>query len=283
MSYVSRLPLGALRAFVFAAMGLALANCAGSPTTVLGDARPHPGVAKARALPIHGIDVSKWQGRIDWASVRDAGTQFAFIKATEGGDHFDPRFLENWVGAKKAGVPRGAYHFMFWCRSAAEQAAWFRKIVPSDPGAMPPVLDVEWNGESKACPGKLSRPKALAMIRTMLQAMEAHTGKRPIIYTDITFHEDVLSGELLEYPHWVRSTAAEPHMRYADRRWTMWQYTTTGRVPGVTGAVDRNAFYGSEDDWLDFLQTDCDPRYGACHSSQLAHGGKQTERYASSN
>ena len=265
MSYVPRLPLGALRLFVVAAVGLILASCAREPTTVLGDARPHPGVAKARALPIHGIDVSKWQGRIDWASVRESGTQFAFIKATEGGDHFDPRFLENWVGAKKAGLPRGAYHFMFWCRPAEQQAAWFRKIVPADPGAMPPVLDVEWNGESKLCPGKLSRPKALAMIRTMLHAMELHTGKRPIIYTDITFHEDVLTGELLEYPHWVRSTAAEPHMRYNDRRWTMWQYTTTGRVPGITGAVDRNAFYGSEDEWLSFLKSDCDPRYRECH------------------
>jgi lysozyme len=264
MSSVSRLPRGGFRLLFLAAAALALASCASNNAVVLGDAKPHPGVALARALPVHGIDVSKWQGKIDWASVRDAGTQFAFIKATEGGDHFDERFLENWVGAKKAGVPRGAYHFMFWCRPAEQQAAWFRKIVPAEPGAMPPVLDVEWNGESKLCPGKISRAKALGMIRTMLHAMEAHTGKRPIIYTDITFHEDILEGELLDYPHWVRSTAAEPHQRYADRRWTMWQYTTTGRVPGVKGAVDRNVFYGSEDDWMAFLQADCDPRYGHC-------------------
>src|SRR5690349_19128466 len=70
-----------------------------------GDTRPHPGVAAAHRLPIHGIDVSKWQGRIDWASVSAAGTQFAFIKATEGGDHTDERFLENWQGAKAAGIP----------------------------------------------------------------------------------------------------------------------------------------------------------------------------------
>jgi lysozyme len=221
-------------------------------------------VDRARALPIHGIDVSKWQGRIDWASVRDAGTQFAFIKATEGGDHFDERFLENWHGAKRAGVPRGAYHFMFWCRPAEQQAAWFKRIVPADPGAMPPVLDVEWNGESRLCPGKIPRDKALAMIRTMLHEMEAHTGKRPIIYTDITFHQDILEGELLDYPHWVRSTAAEPHARYRDRHWTMWQYTTTGRVPGIKGAVDRNAFYGSEAEWMAFLQNDCDPRFRHC-------------------
>src|SRR5829696_7248332 len=174
-------------------------------------------VARAHALPIHGIDVSRWQGKIDWASVRAAGTQFAFIKATEGGDHLDPRFRENWDGAAQAGVPRGAYHFMYWCRPAHEQAAWFRRNVPNDSNALPPVLDLEWNGHSRTCPLKLPRETALAHVKLMLNEMEAHTGKRPIIYTDITFHRDVLEGELHDYPHWVRSVAAEPHERYAGR------------------------------------------------------------------
>jgi GH25 family lysozyme M1 (1,4-beta-N-acetylmuramidase) len=152
-------------------------------------------VARAHALPIHGIDVSRWQGKIDWASVRAAGTQFAFIKATEGGDHLDPRFSENWDGAAQAGVPRGAYHFMYWCRPAHEQAAWFRRNVPNDSNALPPVLDLEWNGHSRTCPMKLPRETALAHVKLMLNEMEAHTGKRPIIYTDITFHRDVLEGE----------------------------------------------------------------------------------------
>lgn len=248
------------------AVAVVLASCARQVTSSdrLGDSRPHAGVTAAHKLPIHGIDVSKWQGKIDWSSVAAAGTQFAFIKATEGGDHVDARFLENWHGAKQAGVPRGAYHFMFWCRPAHQQAAWFRTNVPADPGAMAPVLDVEWNGESKLCPGKLNRAKALDMIRVMLREMHAHTGKRPIIYTDITFHEDVLEGELLDYPHWIRSTAAEPHVRYNNRTWTLWQYTTTGRVPGISGAVDRNAFYGTEADWLKFLRYDCDPRFDHC-------------------
>ena len=122
--------------------------------------------------------------------------QFAFIKATEGGDHIDPRFLENWHGAAQAGVPRGAYHFMYWCRPAHEQAAWFRRNVPNDPNALPPVLDLEWNGHSRTCPKKLPRETALEKIQLMLKEMEAHTGKRPIIYTDITFHKEVLEGEL---------------------------------------------------------------------------------------
>ncbi|MFC6790413.1 GH25 family lysozyme [Methylobacterium komagatae] len=247
-----------------------LAACSNStdfyPTK--GDVKPHPGVAKAKLHPIQGIDISKWQGPVDWASVRAAGTQFAFIKATEGGDHVDERFRANWDGAAAAGVPRGAYHFVFWCRSARDQMNWFKKNVPNDPTALPPVLDVEWNGHSQTCPRKLPKEQALAMVREMLDEMERYTGKRPIIYTDITFHKDVLEGELPDYPHWLRSTAAEPEQRFVNRRWMLWQFTSTGRVPGVRGDVDRNAFYGTPSDWASFLTTDCDPRDHKRLSSQ---------------
>src|SRR3954447_513782 len=268
---------------VIAAAALGLAACAnGNRYATKGDTRPHPGVAAAHRLPVHGIDVSKWQGKIDWASVSGAGTQFAFIKATEGGDHADERFLENWHGAKKAGIPRAAYHFMFWCRPAEEQAAWFKRVGPADPGAMPPVLDLEWNGQSRKCPWKIDRSQALAQIKVMLREMEAHTGKRPIIYTDITFHRDVLEGELSHYPHWVRSVAAEPQERYVNRPWLMWQYTAAGRVPGIQAEVDLNAFYGGSADWAKFVATSCDPRLaaqGACNgptTSAAAQGAPET-------
>jgi lysozyme len=156
-------------------------------------------------------------------------------------------------------VPRGAYHFVYWCRPAHEQAAWFRRTVPADPNALPPVLDLEWNGHSRSCPRTLDKETALEKVRLMLREMEAHTGKRPIIYTDITFHKDVLEGELRDYPHWLRSVAAEPQERYVDREWMMWQYTTTGRVPGINGDVDRNAFYGGPSEWATFMATGLRP------------------------
>jgi lysozyme len=276
---LNQLPGGAarlIRLVLTTAASLALASCAleRGYYPAKSDAKPHPKVARAQDLPIHGIDVSKWQGKIDWASVKAAGTQFAFIKATEGGDHVDERFSENWHGARQAGVPRGAYHFVYWCRPAHEQAAWFKRNVPADPDALPPVLDLEWNGHSPTCPKKLDKETALEKIRLMLNEMEAHTGKRPIIYTDITFHKDVLEGELEEYPHWVRSVAAEPHERYVNRDWILWQYTTTGRVPGIKGDVDRNAFYGGSSEWAKFLATDCDPRQYASLSSIGACNGK---------
>ncbi|WP_332680614.1 glycoside hydrolase family 25 protein [Bosea sp. (in: a-proteobacteria)] len=233
--------------FVFAAALALLGGCVAlDHYPSKGDARPHPGVEAARRYAIQGIDISRWQGEIDWASVKAAGTRFAYIKATEGGDHIDPAFLRNWEGARRAGVARGAYHFVFWCRPAHEQAVWFKQHIPNDPDALPPVLDVEWNGHSKTCPKKVERSLALEKIRLMLTELEQHTGKKPVIYTDITFHKDVLEGEFDDYPYWIRSTAAKPEARYHDRRWAFWQFTTTGRVPGIKGDVDRNAFFGND-------------------------------------
>jgi lysozyme len=220
----------------------------------LSDGKPHAGVATARAMPIQGIDVSYWQGDIDWAKARAAGIRFAYIKATEGGDHVDPKFLENWQGAKNAGIVRGAYHFIYWCRPANEQALWFMLNVPADSDALPPVLDVEWNSASKTCPHHVSRDVALAKIKIMLDAMQAHTGKQPIIYTDPVFYRDVLEGEFTNYHYWLRSVAAEPELKYPSRSWAFWQFTTTGKVPGVAGRVDRNSFNGTEADWQRVLQ-----------------------------
>lgn len=250
----SVLPLAAGLALI----GL-LAACGHNYYPAKGDNKPHPGVARAHSLPIHGIDVSRHQGNIDWHAVARAGTRFAFIKATDGGDHLDPKFHANWQQSRAAGIPRGAYHFIYWCRPAHEQAAWFAANVPAEPDALPPVLDLEWNNHS-ACKPTLSREEVLEKIRIILAGMEAHTGKVPIIYTDINFHRDILEGVPLDNPMWLRSVAAEPRERYRNRDFTFWQYTQTGTVPGVRGEVDRNAWYGSESEWIQFFMTGCDPR-----------------------
>ena len=220
----------------------------------LKDLKPNKGVIRAHTMPIQGIDVSYWQGDIDWNKVHDAGIQFAYIKATEGGDYLDPKFLDNWYAAKKAGMARGAYHFIYWCRPASEQALWFEQNVPQDPEALPPVLDLEWNHQSKTCPGKISRKLALKKIKIILDAMEAHTGKQPIIYTDPIFHRDVLQGAFRNYHFWLRSVAAEPDDVYGQRSWAFWQFTTTGKVPGIDGKVDRNIYNGTRSDWNHVLQ-----------------------------
>ena len=130
--------------------------------------------------------------------------------------------------------------------------------VPGDGNALPPVLDVEWNSHSKTCPHRIARDTAIAKIKIMLEAMEAHTGKRPIIYTDPKFHREVLEGEFTNYHFWLRSVAARPEVKYQERNWAFWQFTTTGRVSGVVGPVDRNSFNGTHADWKRVLKICCE-------------------------
>ena len=189
-----------------------------------------------RDYPIHGIDVSKFQGDIDWNAVANSGVKFAWIKATEGGDNADARFQANWNGAKAAGVPRGAYHFVYWCRPPMEEMANFEQNAPVEGDALPPVLDVEATPTSKTCHRHLTQQDAIAEMKVMLDEMERHYGKRPIIYTTVDFYQAILAdGAFMDYPIWVRSTKYQPSVKYGPRPWHFWQYQSDGsdrRHPG---------------------------------------------------
>ncbi len=246
---------GALGALAIALMASQLAGCGGGgPLDVVdeGFSSNHP---KPRDYPIHGIDVSKFQGDIDWSKVADSGVKFAWIKATEGGDHADERFQANWEGAKAAGVPHGAYHFVYWCRPPMEEMAFFEQNAPVEVDALPPVLDVEATPTSKTCKKHLTQEGAVAQMRVMLQEMERHYGKRPVIYTTVDFYEAILSnGAFSDYPIWVRSTKYHPAVKYGSRAWTFWQYQSDAHVAGIGPKVDRNAFYGTKAEWTAFLE-----------------------------
>jgi len=204
-------------------------------------------------FPIHGIDVSKYQGQIDWQAAAKGGVRFVWIKATEGGDRNDEMFDANWNGARAAGIPAGAYHFYYFCRPVEDQIAWFKNHVPPAPDALPPVLDIEWNAQSPTCKLRPPAAKIHVDMQKFLAAMGAFYGKKPMVYTTVDFHREVLTGTLDDYPFWLRSVAGFPTKRYGNRPWAFWQYTATGSVPGVRGKVDRNAFAGNEKQWQDFL------------------------------
>src|SRR5271165_3592871 len=242
------------RALAGGALALAglLSGCGGGagPVDVAGLDYPRP-----HDYPVHGIDVSKFQGEIDWSKVADSGVKFAWIKASEGGDHADERFQANWEGAKAAGVPRGAYHFVYWCRSPMEEMAWFEQNAPVEPDALPPVLDVEATPTSKTCKRHLDQASAIAEMQVMLNEMERHYGKRPVIYTTVDFYQAILAdGAFLDYPIWVRSTKYHPAVRYGGRAWHLWQYQSDAWVPGIGTKVDRDAFYGTKEQWDAFLR-----------------------------
>lgn len=211
----------------------------------------HPinfGPSSPKKLAVHGVDVSRWQGEINWPKLRSQGANFAYIKATDGGDHLDPMFRKNWRAAHEAGLKRGAYHFFYWCRTAGEQADWFIRNVPKIDGALPPVLDVEYNGESR-CKRRLPRARIVEKMKVFLEKLEAHYGQRPIIYTAPDFYRDNLEGEFLDYPFWLRSVAAHPKKVYPGRKWVFWQYSGSGLSHGVEGKIDLNVFHGDEADW----------------------------------
>ena len=252
----------ASRAALLGFMGLALASCGGPTLDLVTGEGSRPGAGNEhftsphpRDFPIHGIDVSRYQGDIDWRALKQSGVQFAWIKATEGADYVDPKFRQNWDEAKAAGIPRGAYHFVYWCRPHHQEMDWFKRNVPVDPDALPPVLDVEATPTSKTCKRTLHRPDVLAEMREMLRDMERHYGKKPVIYVTVDFYAHVMHpNEFSDYPVWVRSTKYAPPVHYPGRKWVFWQYQSDGRLPGVNHKIDRNAFHGSARQWQDFLR-----------------------------
>ena len=218
------------------------------------DAKPvNFGARSPKPLPVHGVDVSRWQGEIEWGRLRMQGANFAYIKATDGGDHLDPMFKKNWHAADKAGLKRGAYHFFYWCRTAAEQADWFIRNVPKVKGALPPVIDVEYNHLSN-CKRRLKREQILEKMQVFMDRLEAHYGQRPIIYTPPDFYRDNLRDAFPNHPFWLRSVAAHPEKVYPGRKWVFWQYSGSGLSQGVKGRIDLNAFHGTEDEWHEWVE-----------------------------
>jgi lysozyme len=224
-------------------------------TPRFGDRDPHQWKPPTPwSYPVHGTDVAKYQNAVDWRKLRRQGIAFAFIKATEGGDRVDDRFDDNWGGARREGIPRGAYHFFYFCRPAIEQAQWFISHVPVERSALPPVLDMEWNPASPTCKLRPDPETVRAEMRVFLDALSRHYGKRPIIYTTIDFFEDNDLSSFGGYPFWLRSVAGHPDEKYSGLRWVFWQYTGTGIVPGIDGDADINAFNGSREAWRRWLK-----------------------------
>ena len=219
------------------------------------DNKPHEWQTKKPIhYAVHGTDVSKYQRSIDWHAAKRSGISFAFVKATEGGDRVDDYFDEHWSNAHAAGVPRGAYHFFYFCRPAHEQAAWYIRNVPREKGSLPPILDMEWNPDSPTC--KLRPPAATVRseMKKFLEIVERHYGKKPIIYTSIDFFDDNDLSTFRGYPYWLRSVAGHPTEKYGEHPFTFWQYTGTGVVPGIRGNADINVFNGSATAWNKWLR-----------------------------
>ena len=188
------------------------------------------------AHPQQGIDVSHHQGAIDWPLLPAQGVDFAYIKATEGGDHVDTRFAGNWEEAGKAGIARGAYHFFTLCRSGAEQAANFIASVPVDPAALAPAVDLEYMGN---CNDRPPMEDVRAELAAYLALVEGHYGKPAVLYLTEEFDDAYAISASFDRPLWLRSIGREPG--FGSRDWTIWQASNFRQLDGIEGRVDWNA------------------------------------------
>ncbi|MCX2740512.1 glycoside hydrolase family 25 protein [Pontibacter anaerobius] len=190
------------------------------------------------AAVVRGIDVSRWQKEVDWDMVSQSGVSFSFIKATEGDYKQDPFFARNWEETKRHGIKRGAYHFYKPEIPVARQVELFTSTVTIEPGDLPPVLDLEVM-DRELTPEQLRKD-----VRTWLEAVTAHYGVRPIIYTGQNYYRRYLKGYFPDYHFWIaRYSDVKPDIHHTDS-WMFWQFTDRGSIAGINSAVDINFFAG---------------------------------------
>lgn len=191
---------------------------------------------------VHGIDVSAYQGRIEWPQVAGHQVKFAFIKATEGVTLRDPRFQRNWRGARQAGIYRGAYHYFQPNYDGAKQANLFTRTVPLAAGDLPPVLDVEHAEFHDVAQMRRN-------VAVWLRLVERHYGVRPILYSNYSFYKRYLAGHFDKYPLWLAHyEVAQPTLPRS--KWIIWQHSDEAYVPGIRGTVDFNVYQGNFDSLL---------------------------------
>ena len=199
-----------------------------------------------------GIDISHWQGTINWTNVAAAGKRFAYMKASESTDYVDPTYTYNRAQARAAGLRVGAYHFAQPSTTAGDavaEADHFLATASLARGDMLPVLDLERTGG-------LTQPQLTTWVQAYMGRILQQTGLHAVIYCSPSFWKNYLGDtawfaangyEVLWIAHWTTATAPTvPGSAWDSNGWTFWQYTSDGVVPGISGRVDLNRFNGKD-------------------------------------
>lgn len=192
---------------------------------------------------IQGIDISHYQGKINWRKLRGGQIKgcpirFVMIKATEGSTEIDPKFNENFYQAREYGFIRGAYHFWSIKSPARNQAYHFLNKVKLESGDLPPVLDIERK------PKNQSVEDFQRDVLTWLHIVEDRYHVKPIIYTYYKFKQAYLAAPVFDdYPYWIAHYYVDK-VEY-EGEWKFWQHTDAGRLPGIRGNVDFDIYNGS--------------------------------------
>lgn len=196
-------------------------------------------------FPVRGIDVSAHNGDIDFNRAARDGVEFVFIKATEGGDFKDRNFRINYEKARLAGLKKGVYHFFRFDRDGVEQALNLMKAVGNRKPELGLVIDVEKAGNADSIPNEIIARRLSQMV-DYLNLL----GHRVMFYTNRDGYYDYLAENFPGHPLWICGFSQNP----INAEWTFWQFNHRGKVDGIKGDVDMNAFCGSRSDWKRFLQ-----------------------------
>lgn len=185
---------------------------------------------------IQGIDVSHYQGTINWNKVAGSGeVSYVYIKATEGEKLVDATLRPNLFGARRAGLYVGVYHFFRPNVGVQQQFLNFTSNVNIREMDLIPIIDIEHLG-------RVSKSTFQARLRQFLDKVERHFGVRPILYTSRDFYNKYLAGPFTNYKYMIARYHEEVPELCDNAPFVMWQYTSKGRLPGISHNVDRSCF-----------------------------------------
>lgn len=199
--------------------------------------------------PVRGVDVSHYQGEIDFETLAAQDMQFAFIKATEGSSYVDECLEQNLQGVQLSSMRAGFYHFFSFDSPGSLQAENFIRNVPALNGMLPPVIDVEFYGDYFRNPPTSARVEP--ELRAMVEALERAYGMKPVIYCTLSAYNRYIKGAFADCDLWIRSVYWKP-----DVEWTFWQYTDKAKLEGYDGeeaCIDLNVFDGTMEEFAEYF------------------------------
>ena len=221
---------------IYLFLALSVTSCSNSRIWSLG--------SKGKSIA-QGIDVSEYQGDINWQVSKTSNIDFAYARASEGIDIKDDKFKKNWEGIKDAGILRGAYHFFIFGDSPQEQVKNFLYQFSLEKGDLAPMIDIEPGSLIKG--RKFSKQLLKEDLLFTLELIEKNTKCSPIIYTNYSFGNTYLTDtRFSKYKLWIADyDVNEPNIpnTWKKKNWFIWQYSIKKNFAGVTskgGKVDQN-------------------------------------------
>ncbi|NRR91215.1 glycoside hydrolase family 25 protein [Winogradskyella undariae] len=186
---------------------------------------------------LFGIDISHYQSKINWSELRTSHhpIEYIFIRATMGQNGEDIQFDRNWENAKKHNYLRGAYHYYRPNENSTQQFENFKSVVKLEEGDFIPILDIEKDS-------KFGRDNLRKGVLNWLQLAEKEYGRKPMIYTGLTFYKHVLKGHVDDYPLWIAAYSGKHRLKNVD--WKFHQFTEQTKIKGIITTVDGNDFIG---------------------------------------